>query len=374
MFEANTYEKLMQDVLAMAPPGIDVRQGSIFFDATSAVVNKIARLYADLDRVFSLVIIFSASGEYLDLKAQEFGLTRLNATPAKYDFVYTGTRPEAGRRFFHNDSGFYFLLREDDTGKLYLEAETPGTDCNDIQNGDIAVPVDTVVGMTSANFAGIYEYGVDAEDDEAFRDRIFEKIAGPAENGNKQHYKTWCESRDGVGRARIDPLWNGENTVKAVLISPLGLPVPESVVKDVQAYVDPADLGMTVEIDGKTYVVGDGLGNGQANIGAHFTAVSAESLTIDLSFSAELAKGRNATELQEAVEAAVTEYLRDLVVDADDEAVVVVRLSAVGAILSGLTQYLIDYHDLTLNGGTDNIRAGDDEVPVLGEVTIHVVS
>lgn len=374
MFESRTYEQLMKETLALAPPGIDLRQGSIFFDSVSATVNKIARLYADLDRVFTLVAIFTASGEYLDLKGDEFGMTRLSATPAKYDFVYTGARPTAGWRFFHNDSGFYFVLREDDTGKLYLEAETPGTACNDIQNGDIAVPVDTVVGMTSANFAGIYEYGVDTEDDEAFRDRILEKVAGPAENGNKQHYKTWCESREGVGRARIDPLWNGENTVKAVLISPLGLPVPESVVEDVQEYVDPADLGMTAEIDGKTYVVGDGLGNGQANIGAHFTAVSADSLTIDLAFSAELASGRNATELQEAVEAAVTEYLRDLVVDAEDEAVVVVRLSAVGAILSGLTRYLVDYHDLTLNGGSDNVRAGDDEVPVLGEVTIRVVS
>lgn len=213
MFEAYTYEQLMREVLAAAPPGLDTRQGSIFFDSTSAVVNKIARLYADLDRVVTLVTIFTASDEYLNLKAGEFGMTRLAATPAKYRFVYTGTRPAVGWRFFHNDTGYYFLLRETESGELYLEAETPGTACNDIQDGDIAVPVDTVVGMTSANFAGIYEYGTDAETDDAFRARIMEKVAGPAENGNKQHYKTWCESRDGVGRARIEPLWNGENTV-----------------------------------------------------------------------------------------------------------------------------------------------------------------
>ena len=125
MFESRTYEALLKETLALAPPGIDLRQGSIFFDSVSATVNKIARLYADLDRVFTLVAIFTASGEYLDLKGDEFGMTRLSATPAKYDFVYTGTRPAAGWRFFHNDSGFYFVLREDDTGKLYLEAETP---------------------------------------------------------------------------------------------------------------------------------------------------------------------------------------------------------------------------------------------------------
>ena len=30
MFEARTYEALMEEVLAAAPPGIDTRQGSIF--------------------------------------------------------------------------------------------------------------------------------------------------------------------------------------------------------------------------------------------------------------------------------------------------------------------------------------------------------
>jgi uncharacterized phage protein gp47/JayE len=364
----------MKEVLAQAPTGIDTRKGSIFFDAVSAVVDKIARLYTDLDRVFDLVFITTATGEYLDLRAAEYGLERQSATPAKYNFAYTGTRPKAGWRFFHNDSGFYFVLQETSDGVLYLEAETAGIDCNDIQVGDIAVPVDTVVGMTSANFAGVYEYGVDAEDDDSLRERVMEKIAGPAENGNKQHYKTWCESVTGVGRARIEPLWNGENTVKAVLISPLGLPVPESVVAEVQEYVDPADLGLTAEVDGKTYVVGDGLGNGVANIGAHFTAVAAESLTIDLVFGAELASGRTEEELQEAVSTAVSEYLQGLVINAAEDSAVVVRLSSIGAILAGLTTYLVDYHDLTLNGGTENLRADNSEVPVLGEVTVNVVS
>ena len=374
MFEAQTYEKLMDEILAAAPPGLDTRQGSIFFDAVSAVVNKIAKLYTDLDRVFDTVFITTAHDEYLDLRALEFGLTRLPATPAKYYFACTGTRPTDGWRFFHNDSGLYFVLHEQDDGTLYLEAEEGGTACNDIQSGDIAVPVNTVVGMTSASFLDIYEYGTDAESDEDLRERIMEKIGGPAENGNKQHYKTWCESVPGVGRARIEPLWNGENTVRAVLISPLGLPVPDSVVEAVQEYVDPDGLGMTVEIDGVTYHVGDGLGNGQANIGAHFTAVAATPNTINLSFSAELARGRSLEDAREAVAEAVTAYLRTLVIDSDEGVTVTVRISAIGAILAGLTSYLVDYSDLTLNGGTGNIRVGEAEVPVLGEVAVNVVS
>lgn len=110
-----------------------------------------------------------------------------------------------------------------------------------------------------------------------------------------------------MGRAWVKPLWNGENTVMGVLISPEGLPVSDSVIKDVQQYIDPNDLGLTAIVDGKTYVVGDGCGNGRANIGAHFTAISAEALTVNIAFQAELASGRALNDLKTAVEDAITE-------------------------------------------------------------------
>ena len=140
MFEAQTFDKLMEDVLQMAPPGIDTRKGSIFYDAVSATVNKIAKLYTDLDRVFELVFITTATEGYLDLRAEEFGMFRHPATPAKYYFEYTGTRPDIGWRFFHNDSGLYFTLMQTDAGILYLEAEEPGELGNIIQSGDIGDP------------------------------------------------------------------------------------------------------------------------------------------------------------------------------------------------------------------------------------------
>ncbi len=376
MFEAQTYEALMKDVLAMAPEGIDTRQGSIFFDAVSATVNKIAKLYTDLDRVFETVFIVTAHDEYLDLRAAEYGMSRNAATSAKYLFVYTGTRPAVGWRFFHNDSGYYFTLCGDENGSLYLEAETPGTECNYIQDGDIAVPCNTVLGMTSASFGPVYGegYGTDTEDDDHLRNRIFEKVSGPAENGNRQHYKTWCESVDGVGRAIIFPLWYGRNTVKAVLISPDGLPVADSVVEEVQRCIDPADAGMTVEVNGRTYTFGDGKGNGQANIGAHFTAVAAAALYVNLSFTAELSASQTAENVRQAVTEAITEYLKGLVLGAADGTTIIVRISAIGAILAGLTTYLVDYADLTINGSEGNVRLAADEVPVLGEVSVDVLS
>lgn len=369
MFEDYTYELLLADVLANAPGGVDTRQGSIFYDAVSGILIKIAKLYTDLELVFELTQIDTTTGEYLDKKASEYGITRHSATSTQYNFSYTGTEPDTGERFFTN--GAYFVLKEASDGSLYLQAETSGTSGNSVQAGTPAIPVNNIQGLTSATFGEIREYGTDAETDDALRMRLREKIASPTENGNKQHYKTWCESFDGVGRARITALWNGPNTVKAVLINPLGLPCSEALVNEVQEYIDPATKGYTTEVNGKTYVVGDGLGNGVANLGAHFTAVAADKTVINVEFTAELISGATDDDAVEEMTEALTSYLRELVLTTESEDTVV-RLSAVGAIIAGLHS-IQDYSDLKINGDTENVTPGEENVPVTGEVTVNVL-
>jgi len=368
MFEGYTYERLLNEVLNNAPEGIDTRQGSIFFDAVSGVLLKVAKLYTDLDVVSEMTRLTTATGEALDAKAREYGVTRLAATKAKYRAEFSGTVPRAGERFYYD--GAYFVLKiEAGTGIYYFEAEVAGENGNDIYAGTPAVPVNNVDGLASATFGPIYENGSDDEDDESLRNRVIEKISGPAENGNRQHYKTWCESIDGVGRARIIPLWNGPNTVKGVLIDPVGKPCGVAKVAEVQEYIDPARKGLTATVEGKTYNVGDGLGNGVANIGAHFTAVAAEALEITVAFGAELADGATKEAVQQAAAEAIEKYLKELALNAGEGENAVVRISAVGAILSQV-ESLVDYSDLRLNGDTHNVAAGEEDVPVLRGVEI----
>lgn len=366
MFEAYTYEYLLKDVLDKAPEGIDTRQGSIFYDAISGILLKVAKLYTDIDLIAEMTSVTSATGDALTARASEYGIERLAATKAKYYVTFTGTTPTPGERFYTD--GVYFVLREDDT-TMYLEAEIAGLNGNNIYAGTNAVPVNRIEGLTAATFGEIYENGTDAEDDTSLRMRVQEKIAGPAENGNKYHYKTWCESIEGIGQARITPLWNGPNTVKAILIDSAGLPCGAAKVAEVQNYIDPATKGYTTIVDGRTYVVGDGLGEGVANLGAHFTAAAALAKTINVSFRAELASGATADEcVQEATEA-ITEYLRELVLSTSTAADIIVRYTAIGAILSTLDS-LVDYSNLRLNGGTTNITPGEDDTPIVGEVSI----
>lgn len=369
MFEDRTYEKIMEETLAEAPPGVDIRQGSIFYDAVAGVCFKIASYYADLRSAIDLVFLTTAVGDYLDDKGAEYGIYRNPATSAVYEFVYGGAEPRTGERFF--TGGEYFLLRRVN-GVLCLEAESTGSGTNYVADGTPAVPVNNLVGLSSASFGPLIEPGVDVEDDEDYRQRIREKIAGPAENGNRQHYKTWCEEVPGVGRARIIPLFAGENTVMGVITGADGAPAVEAVVGRVQDYIDPITLGRTVEYNGQTIPIGDGLGNGTANIGAHFSAVAAEKLSVAVSFSALVTSGYTAEQAQQAATEAISGHLKDLSLNTPDSEHVVVRISTIGALLTALPE-LLDYSALTFNGAAENIEVADTQVAVLEGVTLNEI-
>jgi uncharacterized phage protein gp47/JayE len=286
-----------------------------------------------------------------------------------YAYLWTGTiQPALGERFFAD--GMYFRLTQAEDMTLILEAEIPGAAQNNILAGTPAIPVNNLSGLTSSTFGPLIQPGTDIESDEDYRRRIQEKIAGPAENGNRQHYKTWCESVAGVGRARIIPLFAGENTVMAVLIGTDGLPASPYVVSNVQNYVDPMTQGLTVIVDGEEIPVGDGLGDGVANIGAHFAAVAPDVVTVNVSFDVELSSGGTAGQVQSAAVTALTAYLRDLSLSL--ESPWVVRISALSSILYSIPG-LLDYANLSVNSQSTNVELTNRQIGVLGAVTVHAI-
>lgn len=358
MFERYTYENLLEEVLNNAPEDIDTRPGSIFYDAVSGFLIIVAKYYTDLPLVFSLSRVDTATGEYLDSKASEYGVVRHEAMKAKYKAFFSGTIPEENERFFYK--GLYFILKKNETG-YYFEAEEAGTEYNNIEAGTAAVPVDTISGLEIAGFGAIIEYGTIPEDDESLRRRLKDKISGTGENGNKQHYKIWCESIDGVGKAKIFPLWNGPNTVKAVLIDLNGLPCNTDIVNAVQQYIDPNGLG---------------LGEGVAPIGAHFTAVAAIEENINISVDVELAEGCDIDSAVKSMRAAVSSYLKTLVMNSSDSEEIIIKVSEIGAAIVNIPE-ITDYRNLGIFGTSpsmdSNIVIDPLSVPVLMNLSAGVI-
>lgn len=369
MYEERTFEWCMERALARVPDTVSKRPGDIVYDMLSPVCWEMADLYHALSVMQEIVFLATAKGEYLDAWGWQTGLDRTPATPSQYAFAYEGTEPPEGTRFFA-ELQYFVLIRDADTGDLVLESEQTGRNTTAILPGTPAVPTQTVRGLKRAAFGVLLSAGVDEEPDDHFRERIREKLVGPAANGNIQHYKTWAESIAGVGRAKVIPLFAGENTVMVVLFDPDGKPVLQDVIDAVQEYIDPMTKGLTVEVDGITYPSGDGNGCGAANIGAHLTTVSAEPVEISVAFTALLAKDWSLHAAEEQAAEAIEAYFKRLALSNMEGAGTAVRVSAIGAALTECPA-LDDYTELTLNGSAQNITIGQLCSPVLTEVILN---
>ncbi|TCX51919.1 MULTISPECIES: baseplate J/gp47 family protein [unclassified Dehalobacter] len=352
MFEDRTYENILNEMLDLAPASVDTRQGSVFYDMMAPAALMLARYYTELNTTIELVFLDTAAGAYLEEKCREHAVYRLPATPNVRSVTFTGASVAANQRFFAE--GQYFVTKYDEDAILVVEAETPGVAANVISAGTALVPVNTIPGLTAATLGATITPGSEAESDDNLRRRLREKIAGPAANGNKQHYKTWCEEISGVGLARIDPLWNGNNTVKGILIDTEGLPVSSSIVDEVQDYIDPG---------------GTGMGEGVANIGCHFTAVAASAYTINIAFDAQLAPGTTAEDIEVSAAAAIAAYFKEVSLASTDNSAMIIRTAAIANAIYDLAG-LVDYANLTINGGTANISVPYTDVPVVGVVNV----
>ena len=122
MFEDRTYENLLEEALALAPSGIDTRQGSIYRDALTGPILALATIYSELENLVSLTRVDTAVDEYLDDKGEEYGVDREPATVAKYRAILDGENPEEGEEFIADD--LTFGLYYDDEGNPYFECET----------------------------------------------------------------------------------------------------------------------------------------------------------------------------------------------------------------------------------------------------------
>jgi len=108
-------------------------------------------------------------------------------------------------------------------------------------------------------------------------------------------------------------------------------------------------------------------------LGAHFTAAAADSVGITVEFTATLSSSASSDDAVEEVTEALEDYFAELVLETEDASDIIVRLTAVGAIIASASS-ILDYSDLTLNGDTENISPGDDGVPVVTEVVVNVES
>ncbi len=332
---------------------VDTRQGSIYRDAADGHVIRTAKFFNDLRQVSEIISLDSCTGEVLDERLRERGLQRNppESTQAIYYVEYVGAKPEIGDVV--TCEGYFFTVDVLD-GKDVIISEEYGSEMNNLLPGSPVIPELDVDGLESATLKELAVPALDVESDDSARTRLINRISGPDENANISQVKTWCESVEGVGRARIIPLWDGPMSVKGVIISRDGGVPTSKVVEDVQKYIDPGSEGM---------------GEGVAPIGQKFTAAAAEGVKINVSVTIIKRAEASGQTIKEELEKQLKEYYKTIAL-AEYTQEIQVRYTRISAIITEMED-VIDHENLLVNGSEDNVEFTVSQIPVFGEVVIN---
>ena len=241
----------------------DTDVGSFFYDLLYPVAVEAYALQNKMDITAINAFALTASGEYLDRKVAEQGITRRAATFAKGTVRITGNRGELvskGAKVAADS----VLFAVDDAATIhevgYVDVTATCTTAGaagNVKAGEInRFPV-TLPGLTAVINEEAFSGGFDAESDADLLERYMEKVSRPNVSGNIYQYEEWAKEVSGVGDVQVVPLWNGAGTVKVIITNADNLPASEELVSEVQAYID----------DNRP-------------VGANVTVVSAASITI----------------------------------------------------------------------------------------------
>jgi len=356
-YEGQTKAAVLERMLGNSPADIDQRPGSVTYDLESPTAIEISMAYAELDNVLDWGFTDTTFGEYLDSRASDYGLVRKAAIKSSGSVTFTGPDttviPVGSIISTGGDNPVYFVTTTaatiaGSTITVAAEAQDAGAAGN-VGMGAINTMVGDLVGIVVVNNAVNFEGGVDTESDAALYARYQERAQRPATSGNANQYRQWALEVPGVADAIVYPIWAGPGTVKVVLLGADKTSPDPSVVTAAQTYIDPTM---------------DGHGEGVAPIGPVVTVQGAVEVPINVAVDVDVEPGYTLEEVRAQLEAGVTAYLATLAF-ADP----LVRITRIANVILDVPR-VIDYRDLTINGGTANIVVNNGEVAVLGTVTV----
>lgn len=334
----------------------DKTEGSFIYDITKPVAIELESINQQIELSKDKLSIENLESSELEERVYEkTGIERKPATKASGYVIITG---KVGAVINKGDmvasDTINFIIEEartiDSSGQVevLVESEDYGPVGN-VPAGSIQYFPVTIEGVTSVINNEDFTNGYEAEDDEALLERYYERIRTPATSGNKYHYRNWVKEVTGVGDVKIIPLWKGDNTVKLVIIDSNKQAASTELVEEVQSYIDP-----NIE----------GLGEGKAPIGAFCTVVSADGVNLDISFTAIKDVSTTDEERLRSVRDNVINYLKEIAFKETT-----ISYNRIASIILD-SEGIIDFENLTINGQATAINLADDEVPVLGVVTI----
>lgn len=408
-----TPEEMASEILTEVPSKYQKSVGFWCWDYALAIAKGgLNAIYDKLKYICTMGDINNF--EYDDLVKfvlQRRGIVANKATYATGSLTAKGNGIINVGDLFQTEAGLQFKAIETkeivESGTFAIQCVTAGADGNVPANTIVVIPV-SIAGISSVTNPSATTGGYDKETKESIIERYLEDLQQPITSNNKNHYKKWAKEVAGVGDAKIKPLWNGDNTVKVVVINSENNVANNALVNAVQKHIDPfgyqvtngtltgyvqnyssgnvptgetvySDFGLTTVLatadeNEYSYVsdkkYGWGHGNGEADIGAYVTVASADAKNINVSVEIILKTGADIDEVKANIAEQINEYLQSTVFA--DSYVSYAKLGSYILRADGVLDY--DESSFTINGAKDNVALIDSdesvEIAVLNNLTV----
>ena len=352
MYEDKTQSALLNEMLAQVSSNVSKYEGTLVYNALSALAYEMERLYIQADYILAQIDVTTADFDSLKKIAAGRGIYPKSATNAILKGFFNVSVP-SGARF--NLKGFNYVVQEqlaDEPNYTYrMMCEEAGAEPNQLTGTLTAITY--VEGLTSAEITGLLVAGENAETKEELYQRYIDSFSSEGFAGNVAAYKQYFAEYEGIADSKIYPVWNGPGTVKAVLIGSDYRAPSEYLLEQVIAAVMPeADMGY-----------------GFAPIGHDVTIEPVEEVPVEITTSITFSETYTYESLQEQILAAVEAYVLNVRkgwAEADGLIMYISRLES--AILD--VQGVLDVSGTTLNGTAANLAFGVDQIPVIGGITV----
>lgn len=350
MYEAREQEDILAELQEASKTPASKIEGTFENDVLASSSIEFAKTEVELEELCQISFAETSYGDYLSLRAEEHGVIRKSAVAATGELQIKGTAGAIVPRgsLFSTDTGMIFststdcTLSTEGTVTVSAIAVLPGKSGNVVAGTIKKIPI-SIAGVQSVLNTEDFSGGFDEESDAELLQRLLLHVRTPATSGNANHYREWALSVAGVKAAKVQPLWQGNGTVRVLVLDEDLNPAGTDLLKQVQTYID-----------------------ANRPIGATVTVAAPTTQNIDISLSVSVHAGYMDS-YKADIQSAIQSYLTDLAFD-----VTQVSIAQIGKIVLD-TDAVDDYDSLMLNGSSKNVKVETSSIPRVGKLEVSTI-
>lgn len=351
MFEEMTYEKIMADMMADMPDGVDTSEGSLIFNACAKQAVKLEEAYLKLNGIEKNMYVDTADLEHLIRAGNDRACYIKQATYAEFEAEFNCPIPP-GSRFNCDEYNYTMFRAKDEEQHVYiLGCDSSGSEPNHIL-GDLE-PIEFIEGFEWGRLTKCVKEGKDLEEEGEYRARILSTYNYKGFAGNREYYKARIKELPGVLGCKLERVKAPSDRIQITIVGEDYKAPEKETVDSVQTTVDP--------------VVNSGEGEGLAPIGHRVQLLAVGETKIDIETTITYESGHGYEDLESYITKAVEDYLLELRKTWEDSETIVVRVLQIEAAIVEIPG-IVDVTKTKINGKEENLQITDKTVPVKGVI------